>query len=442
MAVPEDQRKAATLLESVAAIPREERRLTLLSALFFFGLMASYYMVRSMRDALGAERSEELPYLFLGTFAMTVTIQPAFGWLVKRFGRRAILPSAYRALALTTLAFAGLLATQGGDALLWSQRAYFCWTSTFVLVGVSLFWGLMADVLGRERSLRLFGPIAVGGTLGAIFGSQGASWFARRAVGKGDLVEAVMFGVAAAALLEACVWLSKAVVREGGRLPGADGGERDPNAPLAGGVFSGFKRVASSGYLLGVCAYVVIYVFGSTLLYQLGAAITKTELPDTLERTAFFAQLDTWTNVVTLFFQLFAARWVLQRVGVGFALAVVPLVGVVGFTAVVFVPTLMVLAVFSVARRSAEYGISKPGRDALFTVLSVEDKYKSKLVIDSVVYRGGDAAALWLRKGLVLAGASAGALTWGLVVLAGCGVAVAGFLGARFRGLQAGDSGR
>ncbi|MFT7168485.1 MAG: AAA family ATP:ADP antiporter, partial [Paracoccaceae bacterium] len=95
--------------------------------------------------------------------------------------------------------------------------------------------------------------------------------------------------------------------------------------------------------------------------------------------------------------------------------------------------TLIVLAVFAVARRAAEYGVSKPARDALFTVVSREDKYKAKLVVDTVIYRGGDAASLWLKFVLIAGGVSASVIAWGLVGLAGAGVLVSLALGRGFR---------
>lgn len=424
---------------AVAAIPRRERPVALRSALFFFGLMASYYMVRSLRDAVGASRPDELRFLFLGTFAMTLAIQPAFGWLVKKFDRRAILPSAYRGLALLTLAFGAAFALTDGEALRWTQRLFFCWTSSYLLVGVSLFWGMLADVLGRERSLRLFGPIAVGGTVGAIAGSQLAARFAEFAQRHEAFPPALSFAIVGGLLLEGCVRLSRGIDRAADDLPAGEGADRRDERPLSGGVMSGFRRVGSSPYLLLACVYVVIYVFGSTLLYRVGSEITNEAFGDDANGViAFFARVDTWVNVATLFFQLFAARVILERVGVGVALAVVPLVGVVGFSAVALAPTLSVLVIFSVARRSTEYGISKPGRDALFTVVSPEDKYKSKLVIDTVVYRGGDAAALWLVHALVGAEVATAPVSWGLAGLAGLGVIVSLVLGARFAQRAAG----
>jgi AAA family ATP:ADP antiporter len=89
---------------------------------------------------------------------------------------------------------------------------------------------------------------------------------------------------------------------------------------------------------------------------------------------------------------------------VSLALIVLPLAGAIGFFVIGLFPTLAVLVVFQVIRRAGEYAIARPAREMLFTVLNREEKYKSKNVIDTVVFRGGDAASGWLFEGFRMLG--------------------------------------
>ncbi len=425
---------------SFALIRPGEGKPLLLAMAFFFTLLCSYYLLRPLRDAYGAADPERLRWLFLGTFGLTMLVQPAFGALVSRFGRPRIVPGSYRALSLITIALGFLLGRFEGGTGIFVRDVFFCWLSVFSIVGVSIFWGLLADLYGRERALRLFGFVAVGGTLGAIFGSSIASF-------ANDVLPKVGLGpqhlpFLSAACLEVCVWIQRSLQRASLSLesvpdaPAQDAPSIAPAAsdPIGGTVMAGFRRVAQSPYLMLVCLYVAIYVVGSTLAYDVGARLANTAFDgDPDGRREFFGKIDLATSVVTLILQLFASGWVLRKLGVGVGLCAVPLVGVVGFAALAIDPTLMVLACFSVARRGAEYGISKPARDALFTVVPREDKYKAKLVVDTVIYRGGDAASLWLQFALITYGVSASVIAWGLVGLAGAGVAVALLLGRGFR---------
>ncbi|MEQ1882135.1 MAG: hypothetical protein ABL878_14320, partial [Burkholderiales bacterium] len=78
--------------------------------------------------------------------------------------------------------------------------------------------------------------------------------------------------------------------------------------------------------------------------------------------------------------------------------------GIAGFIVIGIWPTLAVLFVFQVLRRAGEYAIAKPAREVLFTVLTREEKYKSKNFIDTVVFRGGDAISGWMFEGLRIVG--------------------------------------
>jgi AAA family ATP:ADP antiporter len=82
-----------------------------------------------------------------------------------------------------------------------------------------------------------------------------------------------------------------------------------------------------------------------------------------------------------------------------------------------------VLVAFQVLRRAADYAVARPAREMLFTVLTREEKYKSKNFIDTVVFRGGDAASGWVYAalkalGLGLPGLAAAAIPGALLWLA------------------------
>lgn len=421
---------------SFAHIRAGEGRPLLLAMGFFFALLSSYYLLRPLRDAYGAERPDDLRWLFLGTFALTLAVQPVFGAVVARFGRARIVPLSFRGLSAVTIVLGLLLGRLEGDDLRRVQWVFFCWLTVYSVVGVSIFWALLADLFGRERALRLFGFVAIGGTLGAISGATIAS-FAEQILPRVGLAPAHL-PFLAAGMLELCVQLQRGLQRSA--LPVEEpapasepGGARDEGAPLGGGVLAGFARVLRSPYLTFACVYVAIFVLGNTLIYDAGSRLVSAEFSDSGARRAFFARVDLATNAVSLLLQVFASGYVLRRLGVGVGLAAVPLVSVLGFAVLATDPSLAVLAVFSVARRGAEFGISKPARDALFTVVSREEKYKAKLVVDTVIYRGGDAAALWAKWGLYTLGVSAAALSWGLVAIAGLGVLVSLALGRGFR---------
>ncbi len=118
-------------------------------------------------------------------------------------------------------------------------------------------------------------------------------------------------------------------------------------------------------------------------------------LDDTVRRT-IFANIDTLTTALTFLLQLFGVSIFLRRGGVGLTLAILPAIYFVGFLGFAVSPVLGSVVIFEILRRGVGYGVASPSRELLFTVVSAEEKYKSKACIDTLVYRGGDAAAAQL----------------------------------------------
>ncbi len=131
------------------------------------------------------------------------------------------------------------------------------------------------------------------------------------------------------------------------------------------------------------------------------------ELGDDLDlRTTMFARIDLITQLATLLLQALVAGRLMQRVGVPLTLALLPLTTALGFVGLALVGSLAALIGFEAAFRAVQRALMRPAREALFTVLPREDKYKAKAFIDTFVYRGGDVV------GAQLEGLSAG-WAWG-----------------------------
>ena len=178
------------------------------------------------------------------------------------------------------------------------------------------------------------------------------------------------------------------------------------------------RRVVKSPYLLGICLYVLFYTTLATFLYFTQATIIRDAFDSSEERTRVFALIDLLTNMLTVTLQLFVTGRIAYRFGVAVTLAVVPLLVAIGFAALALSPTLTVLVVIQILRRAGNYAVVRPGREMLFSVLPVADKYKSKNFIDTVVYRGGDAVSGWVFAGLTALGVGIAGVAWIAVPIA------------------------
>jgi AAA family ATP:ADP antiporter len=170
------------------------------------------------------------------------------------------------------------------------------------------------------------------------------------------------------------------------------------------------KAVFASPYLAGIAAFIALMTFASTILYFAQSDLVYAAITDRGERTAFLAKIDLAANFFTILFEVYLTARVIRWFGVGLTLAVVPAAVAVGFVALGVYPTLATLVVVQVVYRAGRYGMTKPAREVLFTVMSREEKYKSKAFIDAAVYRGGDLVSGWVYAGLAWVGLGIGAI--------------------------------
>lgn len=377
-------------------------------------LFSGYFMLRPVRETMGiAGGVENLQWLFSATFIAMLVAVPAFGWLNARVPRRVFLDWVYLFFASHLLAFAWLL-WRIPDPL-WTARAFYVWLSVYNLFVVSLAWSLLADVFDRQQAKRLFPAIAAGASLGGLLGPLVGGLLA------GHLGAAGLLMLAATLLLPTLLlrrWLMTWRATDGAGRPGAE--TEPPERPVPGNPFAGIGLVLGSPYLLGICAFVLLLTCTSTFLYFEQARRVAELFPDRTQQLRVFSLLDFAVQALSLACQLFVAGRVAQRFGVTALLGAVPLLVALGFLALALLPQFAVLAVVMVVRRVGEYAFIRPGREMLFVPLGAQRKYRAKNVIDTLVYRGGDAMSAWLKTLLDAIGLGAA-----LVALVGAGIALA-----------------
>ncbi|MBU1191630.1 MAG: MFS transporter [Gammaproteobacteria bacterium] len=398
------------LLQRLVQVQRGEVSALVWSFLYFFSLLCGYYVLRPVRDEMGIQGGvENLQWVFSGTFVVMLAAVPLYGWAVARLPRRRLLPAVYLFFIANLLGF--YLFMRAGIAPVAAARAFFIWVSVFNLFVVSVFWSFMADIFSNAQARRLFGFIAAGGSAGAVTGPALTTLLAPQ-LGPTNLL-LVSAGFLSITLLCIARLLKGDAERPGGTAQTSAGAQG-----TGGGLWAGLRQVLASRYLLGICLYVLLYTTLSTFLYFEQAHIVKAAFEDSGQRTAFFAGIDLAVNTLTVLAQIFVTARVVRWLGVGGALAFLPLGVAAGLIALGAFPGLVVLVTVQVLRRAGHYAVSRPAREMLFTVVGREERYKAKSVIDTLVYRGGDAASAWLYTGL-------SALGLGLSAIAFIGVPIA-----------------
>jgi ATP:ADP antiporter, AAA family len=397
--------------------------------LYFFSLLTGYYLLRPVRDAMGASSDVAavfprwlidvaaargvvvgeltLQLLFTGTFLGMLALQPAYGALVSRFPRRVFLPAVYLVFIACLLAFylAFDSALPGRGAL------FFVWVAVFNLFAVSVFWSFMSDIFSNLEAKKLYGYIAAGGTAGGFLGPLLTQWLVDDlGVANLLLVSAGLLGVCLVCIVRLGPWARRREAREG-----EGSGER----PMGGAVFAGL-RLAWQDPLLRALAILMFFGVGvGTLMYNEQARIARSFFESAEARTGYYAGIDLAVNLLTIIVQLLFTRGLLTRYGVAPLLYAPAIAILLGFAVLTASPLPILVAMVQVVLRAGEFSLAKPARETIYTRVGRESRYKAKAVIDTVVYRGGDLTFVWLHKPLALLGSS---------LVFGVGVLVAGGL--------------
>jgi ATP:ADP antiporter, AAA family len=412
------------LFAKIVDVKPDEIRALLLAFVFNFVVLGGYYVIRPIRDEIGADRGvENLPWMYTGTLIGMLIANTLYATIVARMSRRSFIPIAYRFAILNLLVFFLLMRWMPAA----KERAilapiFFIWVSVFNLFATTMFWSFMADVFTPDQGKRLFGFIAVGGSIGGIVGGVVTSSLAGKlSTGLFLLITAVMLEIAAQ-----CVR----------RFPSDFRAHDDQSEqPIGGRFWEGATHIARSPYLLGLAAFLIIYTITNTWAYFQQSDLTGHHLHDRAARTSFLANIDIAVNTITVLIQIFLTGRLMKWFGVGITLVLMPLLSGVGFAAIGFAPILTVLATFQILRRATGFALLRPAREVLFTVLRREDKYKAKSLIDTFGYRLGDITGAWSYPLMQWLGLGLVGISWVAVPFAAIWCVLSIWLGRKQRQL-------
>ena len=434
-------------LKLASDIKAHEIRTTLSSFLLVFILMAAYYILRPVRDAMASDWSDaEVSWLWTFTFFFSVIAVSLYGSLISHIRFKRLVPSVYGFFAVSFVLF--YVATQytviqTASSSNFVDKAFYVWVSVFSLFHISVFWSLMSDIFSRPQATRLFGFIGAGASVGAIIGPSIPALLASN-IGTNNLL------LIASLLLVLTIPLSsylqtlkqldlKPDLENDSLVSNQELGQKHDQTHairdsdfIGGNPFSGFSEFLKSPYLLAIGLFILFYTSISSFVYfELKNLLVDY---DRETRSQIWASMDLVVNTLSVLLAAFATGRIAKRFGLSFTLALVPVMIAAGMIFLTFIPVVGVVVAVQIIRRAGNYAITRPSREMLFTVVGREIRFKVKPVIDIVIYRGGDMLNAWaftaLTQGLGLS----------LAAVAGIGALIASiwaatgiYLGNRFK---------
>jgi AAA family ATP:ADP antiporter len=424
------RRLEGLLAQSTQILP-QERRAVLLAFACNFLVLASYYILRPVRDTVATVfGADQLQLLFTGTFIGTLIAAPIYAWLSARVRLNRLLPGVFWFWLANVLLFQVLFKIAPEN--LWIGGAYYVWFSVINLFMISVFWTLMSDLFSATQATRLFALIAAGGSVGAIAGPLVVR-LGVHALGLDGML------IIAAGGFMAVIVLVHLLMREKERLgrSGEGGQPTTLDHDLAGGALDGFRELLRSAYARHQAAFILLMTWVNTVAYFLQTDVISQAFSGVAARAVAIADISLVVNVLAAIILLFGLGRYVHRFGVTAGLILNPIIMVIAFIALALSPTLLMIQALQVIRQVSQYAIARPSREICFTVVPQADRYKTKNVIDVVVYRFGDLSSAWMQAGLravglrVVGSAAAG---FGISIIWGVGAVL---LGRRFEVLRA-----
>ena len=394
-----------------------ESATALLLMLNLFLILASYYLLKTIREPLiltlknGAEVKS---YSAAAIAGLLMFLVPVYGYMASRMSRVKLLNSVTLFFIACLVGF--FLLNQAGVQI---GVAFFIWVGIFNLMVIAQLWAFANDVYTVGQGKRLFDIVGFGASLGAIAGS-----FAT-----GQLVEEYgpyPFMIAAAGILALSMLITNLInVRERRREAGqpatagdvADGQGKpatedvqEGDAPAQTekmGHGNAFGLVFKNRYLLLIACLMVLvnlvnttgeYILGKTVVSLYAAQGGSVDEKEAIGK--FYGNFFTMVNILSALIQAFVVSRVIKYFGIRTALLVMPVVALSGYAAMAFLPFLSLIRTVKLAENSLDYSLMNTTKNALYLPTSREAKYKAKQVNDAFFWRLGDV----FSAGLVFAG--------------------------------------
>ena len=406
----ENNNLITNFFQILSKIKEREIKAVIFSFLFVVVLMTAYYILRPVRDAMASDWTDaEVSLLWTLNFFISAGIVALYGAAVSKFRFRLLVPTMYGIFALSFVIFY-FLGSISEDRIL-IDKAFYVWVSVFSLFHISIFWSFMSEIFTKEQSGRLFGIIAAGASIGGLIGPSITALFS------------VSLGIDSLMLIGSMMLLIPIPIifyLQLLKTTDLNNGTSDlpqTNQPIGGNPIAGFKMLFSNPYLILIALFIFLYTGISSFVYfELKNLLSDLSRP---ERSMIWAQMDLAVNVLSISMGLFVTGRIVSRFGMPVTIALVPVIVCIGLLVLAISPLLGVVMILQIVRRAGNYGVTRPAREMLFTLVDRETRFKAKPVIDIVAYRGSDMLMAWLFTGLTQG------LGLGLAAVAAIGAGIA-----------------
>ncbi|MDB2704820.1 hypothetical protein N9Z21_05380 [Gammaproteobacteria bacterium] len=356
---------------------------TILTSFLFFLVLASWYVLRAVRNEMAVENyGQDFLLILLSITALTMLIiNPIYSWIASRSNFKKIITYCYSFLIINLCIFifySRSLEETDTIQSMWLGRVFYVWCNIYSFFVVSIFWVLVINIFRDEKSRKLYGFVMAGGSVGAIFGSEISVRLSESFTNLG----LELFSLSSSILLLTAIILARYIVNLNNSIV---------LVKEVGGKWSdALSNIMTVKEVRSVAIY--SWLFTSLMTIQWISAIPIIESYSDLapDRIELFARIEQLVSPLTLITQLFLTYIVISFFGISSILIVYGFLFIIVFLLYGLAPSVGVVVFAQALLRVFEYGFNKPSREIIYSQLEKEDRYKSTVFIDTFVTRFGD----------------------------------------------------
>lgn len=379
----------SNLILKLTNIRASELKAAMMSFVFIFTLMASYMILKPVRDAMPSDWGDvTLATQWTYTFIFSTIAVIVYNFIASQIQLRYLVPGVFIFFSFSFILF--YLAYQGVFTIPHIGKVFYVWISIFSLFHISVFWGFMTGNFNKEQGKRIFGFITTGASIGAIVGPVIVTFIIDKDVNEGTIL--LFTSTLLLIPIPIIFYLNRLFKKMGSHQKNNQ--TTINTKSLSANPLSGFQEFIKHPRLIGIATFIFLFTAISAFFYFTQTNVLKEYARG--ERRQILGSVELITNTLTIILGFFATSRLTTRFGLSTTLSIVPFFIAIFMLLIGVHPAVWMVLGLQIIRRSGNYAITRPSREILFTTVDNEARFKTKPFIDVAIYRGGDVFWIWV----------------------------------------------
>lgn len=366
---------------------REEFKKFLRMGLIFALIIGVYWTLRPLKDAVFIQLVGKLylPYAKTVSVIALLPLVMFYTRLLEKTSREkmlVILPTFYGlAVLLFSVVMLFVQGAAGSGLTMVVGYIWYLFIESFGSLMVALFWAFSADITDPASAKRGFPLVVAIGQIGGIIFPYGIGGLPHRLGLKTDFLSMLILGALLLLIIPTLRYFWRATPKKllqayHGKNEEKEEKEQEP------GFLEGLKLLLKHKYLLGIFAANFIYEVVVTI-FDFNFKLAASEIYSGVALSNYLSIYGSSVNIVSLCCLLLGISNVTRFLGVGVALAAMPIIVGVALFGFLSISSLTFLFILMVGAKAINYALNGPALKQLYIPTTPDARFKAQAWIET-----------------------------------------------------------